>query len=640
MGSSLATELAGVVVWRYEPATGRVQFSEAGLGMLGLVPRPEGLTLDDFTPLVHPDDLVALLAAGREAGQSNRPVDLPIRYRHRDGHWHHALTRRAAHRGADGELMALLGVAMDVTEREASRLELRSAAERLALTMRAVGIGTWWHDAVAHSNHWDEQMWVLRGLTPRPETPTLPEMLALVHPEDRERVLSEIERSIARGQDSQYDFRVILPDGRERWLASRSVQVHDGADRVLRRIGVNWDVTDARQAAAARHEKELAQRESQAKSELLARLSHELRTPLNAILGFSQLLLVGDAQTDASTRQERLRHIHSAGTHLLGLINDVLELSRPDGGTDQQSLVPVALAALMAEVLPMVEATATTKQVRLWVDLPATLAVQADRLRLRQVLLNLLTNAIKYNHEGGEVRIGADRLDEAVQLRVSDSGIGMAPAQIAQAFEPFQRLRANPSGIEGVGLGLAIVKTLVQRMGGTIAVHSVPGQGTEVTLCLPSAQRPAAQPASAPPQVLKPPATTMAPHDGMPRRRLLYIEDNAVNAMIVAELAATRQAQLEFRTADTGEAGMALARQFLPDLILLDMHLPDAHGLQVLARLRQEPLTRHIPCIALSANAMPEDIRQALGQGFADYWTKPLDFGVFNAAMDALLRVH
>jgi signal transduction histidine kinase/ActR/RegA family two-component response regulator len=645
----LATELAGVIIWHHDLASGMVTCSEPGLALLGPPPRPTGWTLDEFTALMHPADRDGLLSAGREALASAGPVDLAVRYLRRDGQWRHATSRRVAHRDAQGKPVSVLGVAMDVTDREAALLELRTASERLALTVRAVGIGTWWYDVATRSSHWDEQMWALRGLTPRDQPPSLDEMLAMVHPDDQARVRSAIDRSIAPGSDAQYDFRVILPDGRERWLASRSVQTLDSRGQVLRRIGVNWDVTDAREAAASRHEKDLALRESRAKSELLARLSHELRTPLNAILGFSQLLLDQDEDLTAEARRERLQHIRSAGAHLLDLINDVLELSRPDGDGDAVRLAPLPLAPLVAQVLPMVAAAAAVRRLRLVADIPPGLVVHADDLRLRQVLLNLATNAIKYNHDEGELRISAREDAGQCLLTVSDTGIGMAPSQIEQAFQPFQRLQVNHPGAEGVGLGLAIVKRLMHRMAGSVTLQSAPGAGTVVSLRLPLAVQAqpaalaqvAAAAAAVPPALAEPALPLRAPDDASaaPRsRRLMYIEDNPVNLMIVAELAA-RYPGLQFRSAETGEAGIALARAFLPDLLLLDMQLPDGHGTEVLQRLRADPLTRRIPCIALSANAVPEDIQAALGQGFADYWTKPLDFAVFDEAIEALLRV-
>jgi CheY-like chemotaxis protein len=248
------------------------------------------------------------------------------------------------------------------------------------------------------------------------------------------------------------------------------------------------------------------------------------------------------------------------------------------------------------------------------------------------VLLNLLTNAVKYNHPGGWVDLSARVISSTrLCITVRDSGQGMTAQALARAFEPFQQAAERQPGIPGVGIGLAVVKTLMQRMGGAVTVRSTPGQGSEFELWL-----------DRPPTAVRSPgaasAERPAPVNGH-APLLLYIEDNPVNVMIVQELA-QRRPGLRFHSAPDGDSGLRLAAELTPALILLDMQLPDLHGLTVFERLRQDPRTLHIPCIALSANAMPEDIRQAMNCGFADYWTKPLDFTLFNQAMDGLIRRH
>ncbi|HSC00321.1 MAG TPA: ATP-binding protein, partial [Burkholderiaceae bacterium] len=262
--------------------------------------------------------------------------------------------------------------------------------------------------------------------------------------------------------------------------------------------------------------------------------------------------------------------------------------------------------------------------------------VWADPTRLRQVLLNLLTNAVKYNRRGGTVTVDALPLGaQQVALRVSDSGRGMSGEQLAHAFEPFNRLGLESKGIEGTGIGLAIVKANVERMGGSVHVQSTPGIGTVFEVRLPRPQPPQPAPAGRPSALTaraEPASDGASAHrDG----RLLYIEDNPVNALIVRELVAQR-GNLTLDEADDGASGIDRARRLRPDLILLDMQLPDIDGLEVLRQLRADPSTASIPCIALSANAMPEDIQLALGAGFADYWTKPLDFRIFLGALDTL----
>jgi CheY-like chemotaxis protein len=408
------------------------------------------------------------------------------------------------------------------------------------------------------------------------------------------------------------------------------VLLRDAEGHPCQRIGANWDITDARRSAADRQDRALALRESEAKSEMLARLSHELRTPLNAILGFTRLLIEDDATQGAAQRGRRLQHIESAGQHLLSLINDVLELSRPEQSSSPVLMAPVSLGELLAHSLPMVEAQAAARSLQWQVEVPPGLAVLADPVRLKQVLLNLLTNAIKYNRESGLIHLSAAAIGGRVLLRVRDTGIGMANDQIREAFEPFQRLRQH-AGVEGVGIGLAIVRTLMQRMGGAVRVRSEAGVGSEFELTLAQAEPAAAaiEPDSRQASLLPPPESSGT----LPC--VLYIEDNPVNMMIIEELVA-RRGGLRLVGAVDAASGVAAARREHPSLILIDMHLPDAHGHEVLARLRQEPATAGIPCVALSANALAADIETALQLGFSDYWTKPLDFRAFHQALDSL----
>jgi signal transduction histidine kinase/CheY-like chemotaxis protein len=491
-------------------------------------------------------------------------------------------------------------------------------------------MGSWEHDTRTGRAIWDEQMWRLRGLEPRgTEAPPIPERRALVHSDDLVEMMREYAESAHERRPGSGQFRVRWPDGSWRWLASRSIPIYDAAGNEVRRLGVNWDVTQAREAEQALQERVLAQRESRAKSQFLARMSHELRTPLHAVIGFAQLLLTDSSLRLSGEPREQLQHIHAAGEHLLALVNDMLDLSSLDTGEIKFDPQVVNLRALYDAAAPMVAPLAAEHGVRLDRDELAH-PVWADPTRLRQVLLNLLTNAVKYNQRGGSVRVEADLLDRQVALRVRDSGRGMTSDQLAHAFEPFNRLGIERKGIEGTGIGLAIVKTNVERMGGSVHVQSTPGVGSvfEVRLPCPTIEQPAAKaqaefvPAAKPAQRAR-------------TGRLLYIEDNPVNALIVRELVAQR-GNLTLDEADDGASGIHRARGTQPDLILLDMQLPDIDGLEVLRRLRADPKTASIPCIALSANAMPEDIQVALGAGFADYWTKPLDFRIFLGALDTL----
>jgi hypothetical protein len=627
----LTTRAAGIGYWCVEAENNRPRWSEQTFLLHGLPADAEALSMHAWLQrFVHPADRDAVQLRYQGWVKRGGPnLVQEMRIVRTDGTTRHVLSYSRLE-GSPGRY-DFYGVLMDVTERRAAEAALHQASERAALATRAAGMGTWEQDLVSGQSYWDEQMWRLRGLQPRTQPLTEDERMALVHPDDREATLRELTQATIEGRLSNLEFRVRWPDGQWRLIASRSTAVRDEQGLPTRRIGVNWDVTDTRSAQMAREEKLLAQRESQAKSQFLSRMSHELRTPLNAVLGFAQLLLTDGERVTVETRRRRLEQIHGAGQHLLSLINDVLDLSNLDGGGLRIAAQPVPLAALVAETLPLVERQARQRKVKLRSGALAGVAL-ADATRLRQVLLNLLTNALKYNREGGQVLVEAEAEPGVVRLRVSDTGRGMSEAQLQQAFEPFNRLGLESEGIEGTGIGLPIVKALVEHMGGTVQARSVPGEGSAFEVCLPEgAAQGRSEPAAATPAA----AVTLAVRPAGQPGRLLYIEDNPVNLLIVQELLALRP-DLELHTATDGLSGISVALDRRPDLILVDMQLPDIDGHEVLRRLRADQATAAIPCISLSANAMPEDIERALQAGFDDYWTKPLDLRGFMSSLESI----
>ena len=608
------TSTSGIGVWRVLRDDGAAEWNAQMRAMTGLpMDEPAPGFMAWLERFVHPDDREHVRAVGLEwIKEPSTPLEIAHRIVDVNGAVRHLVSRARAE--PESSPYRATGVAIDVTERELALEALREANERSAMATRAAGIGIWEWNSDAGISRWDDEMFVLRGREPRPAPPDFDEMSSWVHPDDRAYVNDQIQTARVSDGPAYYEFRILLPDAQVRWIASRSLPVRDERGRTRMRLGVNWDITEAHEAAAARHERELVLRESQAKSELLARMSHELRTPMNAVLGFTRLLMADDAQGDDAdvTRQARLEHIHSAGEHLLTLINNVLELSRLDGPARDVVLQPVHMATVIEQTLPLVEGLAVQHGVTVLAP-PSPLYVRADATRLKQVLVNLLTNAIKYNRPGGSVRLDVSHDGAQVLIRVSDDGVGMTTEQQQHAFEPFNRAGAERAGIEGTGIGLTIVKALVEGMGGRIDVSSKRGVGSvfEVRLDAAAESGPLA----------------------LPARRLLYIEDNAVNVMIVAELVRRRQG-IDFDSTPDGASGVARAAQTLPGLVLVDMQLPDFDGLEVLRRLRADPATADLRVVALSANAIPADIQRALDAGFDDYWTKPLDFKVFNAALD------
>ena len=628
-----AARAARLGIWATGVGAVRAEWNAQMFELFDLVGAGQPPTPAEWVRLcVHPDDRARVAGALRQYHDGlTGALEIEFRSRRRDGttRW---MVLRADMDRRDAAQARMSGIVMDVTERHEAQAALHAISERAALIARHAGIGTWEADAADGPALWDEQMFRLRGLEPRPLAPSRAERLALVHPDDRSANVDAPGGFVLEMPPSAYEFRVRLPDGGYRWLASRSAPLHDGQGRVVKRVGVNWDINEAKNAELARQQALLAERESQAKSRFLSRMSHELRTPLNAVLGFTQLLQLEARQSPADAgRGERLDHIRAAGEQLLRLIDDALDLSSLQAGMLELELQAVPIAEAVAQVLPLVAELAGTQRVTVHRG-ALDGSVQADPARLRQVLLNLLTNAIKYNRPAGQVVVDATVAGAVVRVSVRNTGRGLRPEQVAQLFEPFNRLGADAEGIDGSGIGLTIVKALVEAMGGQIAVSSVPERGTVFEVSLPRA--PAAEAAATAAAA----AVRSAPASSARSGQLLYIEDNGVNVLLVEELVKSLSG-LRIACEATGAAGVARARALRPDLILIDMQLPDFDGFEVLRRVRAHAETADIRCIALSANAMPDDIERGLAAGFDDYWTKPIKFKPFLDALDRLFPV-
>jgi len=364
---------------------------------------------------------------------------------------------------------------------------------------------------------------------------------------------------------------------------------------------------------------------SKAKDRFLASMSHELRTPLNAILGFGQLLHNEKLPLSQQQRYAFAGNIVQAGQHLLHLINETLDLAKIEVGAVTLSLEPVALDDLLHEAGKMIEAMADARQVTVRQPEPRGLCVRADRIRLRQIVLNLLSNAVKYNGKGGHVWVSSgEGAAGRAWLAVRDDGPGLSIEQMAGLFQPFNRLGQEGGSEEGSGIGLVLSKRLAELMNATIGVTSAVGQGSTFTVELE-----VTEPQQLPRQDSQEGEPAPAPSHGRHNKPLLlYVEDNPANLRLVEEIVKLHL-DLELLSATDGNAGVAMAREHLPDVILMDMNLPGISGREAQRRLRQDAATREIPIIALSANAMPLDVQTALEAGFFRYLTKPLNINDF-----------
>lgn len=376
--------------------------------------------------------------------------------------------------------------------------------------------------------------------------------------------------------------------------------------------------------------KEEAESASNAKSEFLSRISHELRTPLNAILGFGQLLSMENLKRD---HQEQVAEIERAGRHLLQLTNEVLDITHIESGRLAVSLEPVSVKDVLDESLSLVTPLAAARGIDLVrTPEPDNRFALGDRQRLRQVLLNLLSNAVKYNREEGRVEVKSEATPHGtISIIVADTGRGIASDSMNTLFEPFERLGAETTDVEGTGLGLAVSKALCDAMGATLSVESRSGKGSTFTLELPVAADPSETPLDAPPVR---PGLTGA---GTARGTVLYIEDNLPNIKLMKRIF-QRHPELRLLTAQDGSSGLRALKQERPDLVMLDLHLPDQGGEQILARIKADPMTQATPVIIVSADATGEQFDKAMAAGADDFITKPIDLARLFEVLNRILN--
>jgi PAS domain S-box-containing protein len=432
-----------------------------------------------------------------------------------------------------------------------------------------------------------------------------PEAVASGHPEHELRIARE------QGRYEEEGWRV-RKDGSQFWANVVITALRDEHDALRGFAKVTRDMSDRRRADEAEREaREAAERGNRAKTRFLSAISHELRTPLNAILGFAQLLALDEPRDD---QKEAVDQIRRAGQHLLGLVDELLDVARIEADQLTISVEPVAVDALIAECIALTSSLAAEYSIRILAPSrpDAGVFVLADTQRLRQAITNLLSNAVKYNRQHGHVRLEVDADGEHVVIAVTDSGPGLDPGSLDRLFAPFERLGTADGAVDGAGLGLALSKRLVELMGGSLTVETEIGQGTTFRIALAAAQPPIAEADDTPPLQQRPqlPAT------------VLYIEDNVANLRLV-ELVLSRLGDIDVLSAGHGQLGMELARAHQPDVILLDLHLPDMGGDEVAIALRADESTRAIPIIILSADAYPSQRRRLLELGVDEYLTKP-----------------
>ena len=457
---------------------------------------------------------------------------------------------------------------------------------------------------------------------------------------DPARAEAGIKQVLAQGKVTNYELTVRAWDGKETVVSYNATTFYDRDRRLQGMFAAARDVTESKRLDQVLQEQNIelqsakvtAEKANLAKSDFLSSMSHELRSPLNAILGFAQLM-ESDYPAPTPGQKESIAQILQAGWHLLKLINEILDLAKIESGQLSLSLEAISLEEIMVECQGMIEGQAQKRGIGMTFprfDNPCF--VLADRTRLKQVLINLLSNAIKYNREQGKVIVTyAPTSKGRVRVSIEDGGAGLSPQMLAQLFQPFNRLGQEAGGEEGTGIGLVMAKQLTEMMSGVIGVESTVGVGSKFWFELLAASEPQFGIEEMDPNALAP----LQMQHGARERLLLYVEDNPANLKLVEQIIA-RHPQLRLLIAETGTLGIEIARTSQPEVILLDINLPDINGIEVLGILRQDRATAHIPVVAISANAMPYDIERGLQAGFYRYLTKPIKVNEF---MDTLTEV-
>jgi PAS domain S-box-containing protein len=569
-----------------------------------------------------------------------------LTYIRADGTRFPALVSVTALRGADDKVIGFLLIGTDNTARKQVEAEQALLDQRLrdqhfytrSLIESNIDplITTDPRGMISDVNH---QMELLTGRT-RDELIGAPFKSCFTEPQRAEEAITRV---LHEGKVRNYELTALARDGKETVVSFNATTFHD-RDRKLQGVfAAARDVTERKHFEHALQEtnaelqaaREAAEKANRAKSEFLSSMSHELRTPLNAILGFAQLM-ASEVPPPPPRQQRSIDQILKGGWYLLRLINEILDLSMIEAGKVTMSQESMSINDVLQDCKGMIEPQATKRGIAMtFPERDEVFYVHADRTRIKQVMINLLSNAIKYNGIGGTVTVQcADTGKDRVRISVKDTGAGLPPDQLAQLFQPFNRLGQHDSVEEGTGIGLVVTRQLVELMGGQIGVDSVVGAGTVFWVEFA---------ASTPPALV----LDNIDEDSLERRQaasresgdqptMLYVEDNPANLALVEQLIA-RRGDLKLLTAIDAPLGIELARAYLPDVILMDINLPGISGYGALKLLRDDPATAHIPVLALSANAMPRDIEKGLEAGFFRYLTKPIRVHEFMNAVDVAL---
>ncbi len=625
--------------WEVDVATNKISWSDELFHVFGLDPsEPEPNYAEHFN-LIHPEDLDRLEQCLDRARREGTPYAIELRILRVDGTTGYLDARGKAKRDNQGQIVKIFGTALDITSRKLAELERQTLSNRLSLALKSGAIGCWDFDIQQNIGLWDERMYELYGISPGTRGSVLPcEVWAnSIHPDDLQTIETLLQQAILGQAVYDPEFRVVHPDGSIHHIKAYGMVVHDAEGNPKSMIGVNLDISERKQA-----EERLQQinerlrltnaeldRATRLKDEFLANMSHELRTPLNAILGMSEGLKEHVFGSLTDRQRQAVETIERSGTHLLELINDILDLSKIEAGKLELETALVNVQDLCESSLTFVRQMAFSKGIRLSLESVQVMPdIAVDERRIRQILINLLSNAIKFTPTDGQItlRAGVEQQNgiDHLKLSVIDTGIGIAPGDIAKLFQPFVQIDSSLSRqYNGTGLGLALVRKIAELHGGTVSVTSEVNQGSCFTLDLPYLTE-RALPAIA---TSTPPSSLLDIHNS----RVLVIEDSATAAGQIARY--LEEQGMESIIRSSGDQVMSDVITFQPALIILDILLPNLSGWDVLRQLKTAPETLAIPVIVVS---VVDERSYGLSLGASEYLVKPISRHQLQQAIERL----
>ena len=611
---ALAQHIAHLGYWERDLENDSVYWSEETYRIFGLPPQQGAINFDQFRRLIHPEDRDRVTQASAKAIAGGARYNVEYRIIRPDGEVRFVHSQADIVKDNSSRSHRMFGIAQDVTDEKRAEQALRDAEHKYRAIFENSIEGIFQstpdgkflsaNPALARIFGYDSPEDLMAGIADIKQT-------IYVDPKRREEFKQLIE---TQGSVELFEYEIFRKDKSRLWLCENSRVVRDESGKVSYYEGTVEDTTQRRRV-------EEVERASKAKSEFLSRMSHELRTPLNAILGFGQLL---ERQEPSPVQKSRIAHILSAGRHLLNLINEILDIARVESGRFQLSLEPVVVDQAVDEAIELIRPVAADRSIEIerFALGEGSPSILADRQRLKQVLLNFLSNAVKYNRHAGRVVVDLAPQDGGrFRISISDEGPGIPPDKRARLFSPFDRLGAERSETQGTGLGLALSKRLTEAMGGSIG-EGGPALGACFWIEFPIVKGVQEQIAATSSAAIK------LEQLSDEAKTLLYIEDNLSNLSLVEHLLRDC-APIKLISAMQGELGLELAARHRPDLILLDVHLPDINGTEVLARLKARPRTCDIPVVVLSADATRTQINRLMALGASEYLTKPLDVDCF-----------